>query len=43
MRLYNAAPSLPRFLVYWKHGDQQLFAFTTLIRALTPRAAQAVA
>ena len=36
MRLYDAAPLLPRFLVYWKHDDQQLFAFTTSVRRRRP-------
>ena len=43
MRLYDAAPPLARFLVYWQHDDQQLFAFTTSVRASTPRAARAIA
>ena len=33
MRLHDAAPPVPRFLVYWKHAGQQLFAFTTSVRA----------
>lgn len=43
MRLHAAAPRLPRFLVYWKHADQQLFAFTTPVHASTPNAARIIA
>ena len=43
MRRRDAASPLPRFLVYWKHADQQLFAFTTAVRASTPRAARGIA
>ena len=43
MRLQDAAPPLPRFLVYWKHVDQQLFAFTTSVHASTSSAARAIA
>ena len=43
MRLHDAAPPLPRFLVHWKNGDQHLFAFTTSVRASPPRAARDIA
>lgn len=43
MRLQDAAPPLPRFLVYWKHVDQQLFAFTTSVHASTPSASRTIA
>ena len=43
MRLQDAAPPLPRFFVYWKHVDQQLFAFTTSVHASAPSAARTIA